>query len=76
MYLPREVRCSPAVGEAWDHHVAHPHGDVCLPDRLHKGRGGVQLPAGDLPVTLSLMVLYVVEHQVGVFENVLVVTLA
>ena len=73
MYSAQEVRCSrlsvrPGT-TTWRTHM----GTFAFRHRLHKGRGGVHLPAGDLPVTLLLMVLYVVEHQVGVGQNVLIV---
>ena len=55
-----------SIRQARHHHVAHPHGHVGRPHRLHKGQGGVHVPAGDGPVALGVEVFDVVEHQVRV----------
>ena len=66
---PQSLQVGPAVGEAGDHHVADPHGGTRPAHCFYKVQGGGHVPAGDCLVARRLMVLHIIEHQVGVGQD-------
>ncbi len=64
-----------AVGASGDDHMSHPHRRAALADRLDKTQRLVHRLAGQVLIGRRVMVLDIVEHQVGVFEDVCITTL-